>query len=158
MLPSLIINSFFVALLGTGLLAVLGLNLLSRLNLIISPIPAIIGLFLLLLLSIPIYNYFVRKINYSNTEYHLFDDHIEYFNGFMTVEKRSIPYNKITEISLQKGMIQKRYGLGTLHLDTATTPNSQTDIPGITIPDVSDADTVYAKAKEVITDSKNRTA
>ena len=150
MVPSLIVNSIFVGFIGTGFIGIVGLNLIDKLKLNMSPIPMFVGIFIFLVMFIPAYNYVARRINYANTEFRFFEHHMEYFEGFMTIENKSIPYDKITETTMEKGLIQKRFGLGTITLATSTTPNSKDNKAGIVIPDVEDVENKYTLVKNLV--------
>lgn len=55
-----------------------------------------------------------RKMKFS-----LLKDRIEYYEGLFTVEKKVVYYNQITNVGLRKGVFEKRYGLGSIFVDTA---------------------------------------
>ena len=106
---------------------------------------------LLFFFGIPIFVYNVKKKSYEKTVYVFYDDHLEYYEGFWTLEKKSINYNRITEISLRRGIIQKKYGLGTIFLSTPATGYSRGRArSGIAILDIPKADYVYKVLKNII--------
>ncbi len=56
----------------------------------------------------------------KKSEYHFFEDRIEYYEGFLSIEKKVVYYSRITNIGLKKGLFEKRYGLGSIYIDTAS--------------------------------------
>jgi len=122
----------------------LGNLLKSIFNIQGSTIYWIIGF--LCFIAIPLIQYFGFKKIYSLTEYRFFPDKLEYYEGFFTVEEKTIYYNKIVEANLSKGILQKQYGLGTIILSTAHGGTRG----GIRIQDIKNPDETYKKIKELI--------
>lgn len=102
--------------------------------------------------GIPLVVYFVKKRTYRKTEYRFYDSHLEYYEGFFNIEEKSIPYNRITEVGLRKGILQRMYGLGTIILATPATAVSASTSgrSGIKIADIENPDETYYKVKELI--------
>ena len=95
--------------------------------------------------GIPIVSY-INKINtYRKTEYRFYPTKLDYYEGFFTVEEKTIDFSKITEVHLRKGVFQRMYGLGTIIISTATIGS------GIKITDIEDPDGIYQQVKEIIT-------
>ncbi|MHA2245332.1 MAG: PH domain-containing protein [Candidatus Hodarchaeales archaeon] len=69
--------------------------------------------FIILLESLTIW---YRKTALSHIEYRIFPNRIEYFEGFFTVEQKTIKFVDVTEIYLRKGVFQKRNNLGSIFL------------------------------------------
>ncbi len=107
---------------------------------------------LLFFVGIPIIVYIAKRKTYEMTVYDFYDDHLEYYEGFWTVEKKSINYDRITEISLRSGIIQKKYGLGTIFLSTPATGYSSRGRArsGIALYDIPNAESVYIEIKKLI--------
>jgi membrane protein YdbS with pleckstrin-like domain len=106
---------------------------------------------LLFFFGIPALNYFAKKRTYEATEYRFYSDRLEYAEGFWTAENKSILYKNIQEVSLRKGIIQKKYGLGTIFLSTpATGFSSGRSRSGIQIHDIADAERIYNVLKKTI--------
>lgn len=60
-------------------------------------------------------------------------------------------YDKITEISLRRGIIQREYGLGTVFLATPATGFQQgRATSGIRVRDIADPDKVYATVQALV--------
>ncbi len=69
--------------------------------------------FFILLESLTIW---YKKTALSHIEYRIFPNRIEYFEGFFTVEQKTIKFVDVTEIYLRKGVFQKRNNLGSIFL------------------------------------------
>jgi len=103
------------------------------------------------LFGIPFIAYTAKKKTYAKTEYHFYADRLEYAEGFWTAENKSIKYKNIIEANLRKGVIQKRYGLGSIYLSTPATGMQQgRSCSGIMIRDIEHTQDIYEKLKELI--------
>ncbi len=100
-------------------------------------------------LGIPLVAFRAARSSAEKTEYRVFRDKLEYYEGFFTVEEKSIALSDVTEVSLLKGPFQSRYGLGTVVLATRAGVVSSRR-PGIRLANVEDPDTVYANVKELV--------
>jgi len=101
--------------------------------------------------GIPILAYVAKKRTYSKTEYRLFRDRVEYAEGFWTVENKTTKYKSIIETHLRKGIIQRRYNLGTIYLATPATGMQQgTRTSGIRIRDIEEPEKVYEMVRDLI--------
>jgi membrane protein YdbS with pleckstrin-like domain len=95
--------------------------------------------------------YTAQKTTYAKTEYRFYNTKLDYFEGFFTSEEKTIDYKNITEVNLVKGIIQKRYDLGTIILSTPATGLSRGRArSGIRVQDIPNADQVYRQVKELI--------
>jgi membrane protein YdbS with pleckstrin-like domain len=121
-------------------------------------IPVIIPLWLpfvffglLFLFGSSFLTYFRILKTYSKTDYKFYPDRLEYSEGFWTVENKTIRYEKITETSLRRGVIQKKYGLGTIFLATPATGFLEgKSRSGISINDIANPEKVYAEIQGLI--------
>ena len=101
--------------------------------------------------GIPILVYFVKKKTYAKTKYLLYPDRLEYAEGFWTAENKTIKFKNITEANMRTGVIQKKYGLGSILLSTPATGIQQgTAKSGIRILDVENTKKIYDKILELI--------
>lgn len=101
--------------------------------------------------AIPIVTYAAQKKTYAKTEYRFYQTKLDYYEGFFTSEEKTIDYKNITEVNLVRGIVQKRYGLGTIVLSTpATGFQSGRARSGIRIQDIPNADQVYQQVKGLI--------
>jgi membrane protein YdbS with pleckstrin-like domain len=107
---------------------------------------------LLFFFGIPILACTAKKRTYAKTEYRFYSDRLEYAEGFWTAENKTISYSSVTEASLRRGVIQQKFGLGTIYLATPATGLSQgRAISGIRITDIPDAEAVFATVQQLIT-------
>ncbi|MFA6815759.1 MAG: zinc-ribbon domain-containing protein [Lentisphaeria bacterium] len=101
--------------------------------------------------GIPFLAYFTKKKTYAKTQYKFFADRLEYFEGFWTLEQKTIKYKNIIEANMKKGVVQKQYGVGTIVLSTNATGGQQgRTMSGIRISDIKNVEEVYNKVLELI--------
>lgn len=101
--------------------------------------------------GMPLLPYTAKKRTYAQTEYRFFRDRLEYAEGFWTVENKTIKYDRITETSMRRGIVQRRYGLGTIFLATPATGFSQgRSMSGIRISDVEEPEKVYDEIQKLM--------
>jgi uncharacterized membrane protein YdbT with pleckstrin-like domain len=113
-------------------------------------------------IAIPLVAYFGKKLNYSRTEYRFYDDHLEFEEGFFSLNRKVIRYKDIRETTVHKGIFQRLYGLGSIYLATLATgsvrgPNvfsalgfGNVTASGVIIRDVRSPDEVYDKIRALI--------
>jgi membrane protein YdbS with pleckstrin-like domain len=63
--------------------------------------------------------FWLKRMTLKNTEYKFYKDRVEYLEGFLVKERKTISYDKITNIGQVKGIVEGWFGLGTIFLDTA---------------------------------------
>jgi membrane protein YdbS with pleckstrin-like domain len=132
---------------GFGMFAVqaLGLNLPSWFTFVFFGALFFFGL--------PVLIYFAGKRTCAETEYRFYPDRLEYAEGFWTAEQKSIKYRDIKEVHLRRGVVQRKYDLGTIQLSTASASimqSSNRSFSGILVHDIPNAQEVYQKIKELI--------
>ena len=126
-----------------------------------SPMPYVvfgaIGFF-----GIPLFAYVGKKLNYSRTEYRFFADHLEFEEGFFSINKKVIMFRDIKEVTLRKGVFQRIYGLGTIYLATLATGSTGNFNPflalgfgnvsasGINVRDIADPDQAFDKIRSLV--------
>lgn len=66
----------------------------------------------------PIWTYVVTKRTYEETQYRFYADRVEYEEGYYNRQRKSIFYRDIVDLNMYQGVVQRRYGLGSLHLST----------------------------------------
>jgi uncharacterized membrane protein YdbT with pleckstrin-like domain len=71
--------------------------------------------------GVPLIAYFGKRLNYSRTEYRVFADHLEFEEGFFSINKKYINFRDVREVTLHMGFFQRIYGLGTIYLATLAT-------------------------------------
>lgn len=101
-------------------------------------------------LGVPAIAYTARKRTYEKTEYKLYPDRLEYAEGFWTVEDKAIRWDRIQEASMRRGVVQKRYDLGTIYLTTATGGGPQNRGGGIRLSDVERPEEVYETVQRLV--------
>ena len=99
---------------------------------------------------VPFIYFIIKKKTYNKTEYRFYPDKLEYYEGFFTVQQKSIKYRAITEVFLRKGVLQNIYGLGTIVLSTPATSRSS----GIRLYDIPDPDNAYKEVKDLIDNAR----
>lgn len=96
--------------------------------------------------GIPLPLYMIIKKMYAHSEYQFFRGRLEYTEGVRTVEKKTIKYDDITEITMRRGGSQKMYGLGTIELATpAKSPEDDVEIR-----DIEEPEKVFETIQEIL--------
>jgi len=103
--------------------------------------------------GIPLITYLARKKTYAKTEYRFYPTKLDYYEGFFTIEEKTICYQNVNEVNLRKGVFQKMYGLGTIILSTPATGfrSSGRARSGISVADIENPDLVYRQVKDLVT-------
>ena len=60
-----------------------------------------------------------RYFDYRNREYRFFNDKLEYSDGWLVINRHVVPYKKVTDITLSKGIWNRMMSTGTIVLITA---------------------------------------
>jgi len=112
--------------------------------------------------GVPLVAYFGKGLNYSRTEYRFFADHLEFEEGFFSINKKFISFRDVREVTLHKGMFQRIYGLGTIYLATLATGSTGNFNPfvafgfgnvsasGVSVRDVADPDQTFEKIRRLV--------
>jgi uncharacterized membrane protein YdbT with pleckstrin-like domain len=112
--------------------------------------------------GIPLVAYFGKKLNYSRTEYRFFDDHLEFEEGFFSINKKVIRFRDVKEVTVRMGILQRIYGLGTIYLATLATGSSPSFRPftalgfgnvsgsGISVRDIQDPDQTFDRIRQLV--------
>lgn len=102
--------------------------------------------------GIPLIVYSAKKKTYAQTEYRFFRNRLEYAEGFWTAENKTIKYDKVTETAMRRGIIQRKYGLGTIFLSTQATgfQKGRVAMSGIRIRDIEQPEKVYEAVEKMI--------
>ncbi|MFX0171171.1 MAG: PH domain-containing protein [Candidatus Hodarchaeota archaeon] len=112
-------------------------------------IVGVIGFFILgAILSI-----WYRKTSINHIEYRIFPNRIEYFEGLFTVEQKTVKFVDVTEIYLRKGVLQKRYNMGSIFLMTKGLMlpmiGGRGGLGGMILRDVKNPDAIYQQIKQL---------
>ena len=106
--------------------------------------------------------FFGKKLNYGQTEYQFYDDHLELQEGFFSINRKLVKYSAVREVTLRKGILQRACGLGTIYLATLATGSSQgnniffalgfgnVSASGVGVRDIRDPDQAYEKIKALV--------
>ena len=112
--------------------------------------------------GIPLVIYVGKKLNYARTEYKFFDDRLEFEEGFFSLNRKIIMLRDVREVTLQKGFLQRPYGLGSIYLATpatglwspsnafATLGFGNVAASGIIIRDIANPDETYTKIAQLV--------
>ena len=122
---------------------------------------------LLAFFGVPAVTYIGRRLNYSRTEFRFFDDHVEFDEGFFTLNRKVVAYHNIREVTLRRGVLQRPYGLGSVYLGTLATGSSpaygifrafgfgNVSGSGVLVPDIRDPDGAYNAIKALVDSDTN---
>lgn len=108
---------------------------------------------ILFFIGTPAVVYFIGKRTYDKTDYRFYSDYLEYTEGFWTIERKFIQYHHITQVLLQKSMVQRLYGVGTIYLAVPTMSQGKA-IAGIKIADIKNPDSIYKEILEILSYSR----
>ena len=94
-----------------------------------------------------------RNTSISHIEYRIFPNRIEYFEGLFTVEQKTVKFVDVTEIYLRKGVLQKRYNLGSIFLMTKGLMipmiGARGGLGGMILRDIEDPDAIYQQIRQL---------
>jgi uncharacterized membrane protein YdbT with pleckstrin-like domain len=119
-------------------------------------------------IAIPVIAYVGKKLNYSRTEYRFFADHLEFEEGFFSLNKKAIRFRDVREVTLHKGFFQRIYGLGTIYLATLATGSyrgfnafaalgfGNVSASGINVRDIRDPDEAYEKIRQMVDTNRDK--
>ena len=82
---------------------------------------------------------------YKRKQYDFYTDRLEYYDGFLTFHKVSVPLERITNIDLNRNLIDRIFGVSTIKVDTAGSMGSE-----INIRFVNDGEPIVEELKEVL--------
>ncbi len=111
---------------------------------------------------VPIIAFFGKKLNYGKTEYKFYNDHLEFEEGFFSLNKKTIRYRDVLEVTLRRGILQRTCNLGTIYLGTLATGSGPRSNPfyalgfgnisasGVGIRDIVDPDVAYERIKSLV--------
>ena len=118
--------------------------------------------------GIPLVAYVGKKLNYSRTEYRFFADHLEFEEGFFSINRKTIRFGDVREVTLHKGFLQRIYGLGTIYLATLATGSyrnfnafaalgfGNVSASGISVRDIRNPDEAYEKIRQMVDASRHK--
>ena len=93
---------------------------------------------------------FLDKKNFEVTSYKVYDDRINFDEGFINHKHSSILFKDIKEIHLDQNFIQKKYNIANIRFITsAGNLNNQYTNIGVNFQDIENVQSVYTKIKEI---------
>jgi uncharacterized membrane protein YdbT with pleckstrin-like domain len=75
--------------------------------------------FLIIFIIFTIISYFLQILSLKKTIFNFYSDRIEYFEGFLVKNKKTLYYDRITNVGQQEGILERMFGLGSVYFDTA---------------------------------------
>jgi membrane protein YdbS with pleckstrin-like domain len=108
-----IVVFFFIGWFGSGFLSII-FTLLGMSGVLATLMSAAL-LFLIILIIVYLY----RKATLNRTQYKFYNNRVEYYEGFLVKNRKTINYDRITNIGQRKGIVEGMLGLGTIFIDTA---------------------------------------
>jgi len=112
--------------------------------------------------ALPVVLYFGKKLNYSRTVYRVFRDRLEIDEGFFAVSRKTVELREVKEVTLNKGILQRMCGLGSIYLATAATgafPRASSfgafgfgnvTASGVTLRDVQNPDDAFESMRAIV--------
>jgi membrane protein YdbS with pleckstrin-like domain len=82
---------------------------------------------------------------YKRRRYDFYTDRLEYYDGFLTFHKVTVPLERITNIDLMSTMTDRIFGVSTINIETAGSNLSE-----IIINYVNDGERIVSELKEVL--------
>lgn len=135
----------FVSTWAGGFLGVVGFMLIAALKLSIPPyVPFVLGSGLIFLIFTSV-AFPLRKKSYRKIEYRFFPDRVEYTSGLWTINKETLPYSKVADVTMVSGPFQKPRGLGTITLKTIGGSGAS-----VSIRNIAEPDHVYDLVREMV--------
>lgn len=119
--PLILMQSFFMALVIYIAFGGLIISVLLFIFSFLGEIGSIIGLIASFLMFFVILYviYLFQKMALQKTEYKFYGNRVEYLEGFLVKNRKTINYDKITNIGQRKGILEGFFKLGTIFIDTA---------------------------------------
>ena len=103
------------------------------------------GVFFFLLVPIIVYIAYRRTI--ADSYYEFYPDRVEFYEGFWTAHHKVLYYKHITEVSLRRNLIQRMYGMGTIHF---AVPSRGPQYQGLFLPDLEHPVTLFDEIDSII--------
>ena len=92
-------------------------------------------------------NLFIDQHNYQVTNYKIYNDRIEFEEGFINHKFTTLKIENIKEIHLLQNIVQRKYKLSTIKFITSA--NNGSTCSGISFMDIENAQYVYTKMKQL---------
>jgi membrane protein YdbS with pleckstrin-like domain len=127
---------------------------------VFSPIAAYACLLvtLILLMFLTTLGFFDEKLNYKTTEYSVYNNRVEFSEGFLNSDITTIMLADVKEIHLKRSFVQKKCDLGTIRFVTNSNSyrpfNSNIHSTGINFRDIKNSASVYEEIKKLVESNK----
>lgn len=95
-----------------------------------------------------IYIYYINKV-YLKTVFFIYEDRIEYQEGFFNIDSKTILFKNITEVNLKINVLQNKVNLGNILLSIPSF-NRKGKFSGLIIKDIENPKLVYEKISNLI--------
>lgn len=121
-------------------------------DLVINPQSFVISIGTLTFFIFPLIVIFRSKNMYKKMEYRIYNDRIEYTEGFWVIEEKTLFFKNITETNLKIGIFQNKIDLGTVFLATPgiVRNNKYGTQAGLHVRDIENPKVVYKKLSELM--------
>lgn len=70
---------------------------------------------------------FFEYLQYQKLEYNFYNSKIEYKDGFLNIEEKELKYKYIREVTMKQNILERLFGIGTIHIFTNATSGMQTN-------------------------------
>jgi uncharacterized membrane protein YdbT with pleckstrin-like domain len=97
--------------------------------------------------AVPFLVYISYKKTINVTRYLFYRDRLEYYDGIWNVAHKVVYYKHITEVTLQRNLIQRFYGIGSIHFEV---PSMGPSFRGITMADIEHPQQIYDQIQQFI--------
>ena len=97
--------------------------------------------------------YFWKKKTLENTQYKFYSDKVEYFEGFLVRNRKTVSYRKVTNVGQKEGIFERIFGLGSVYLDTAGSSKKGHEV-GMHY--LEDPNKVYDAVTELVRESEGK--
>jgi len=87
----------------------------------------------------------IKYLSYKKKYYDFYNDKLEYYDGFFTLNKSTVPYERITNIDENRGIIDRILGLYQISIETAGSSTSE-----IKITYVKNGNKIVKELKEIL--------
>ncbi|NNM60102.1 MAG: PH domain-containing protein [Legionellales bacterium] len=82
---------------------------------------------------VPIVVYIAYRRTMDESYYEFYPDRLEYYEGFWTAHHKVLYYKHITDVTVRRNLIQRLYGMGTIHF---AVPNRGPKYEGLFMSDI----------------------
>ena len=106
--------------------------------------------YLILFMIVIILLSLVAFFHFKKLKYFFYEDILVYYDGFLSLNKVALPYNKITNISLEKILVERLFNVGRILIETAGASS-----PEIMILFVENPEEVLDNLKQIVFNKKN---